>query len=277
MKKNSDFIKHYAVKVESEFGKQGSGILIKVSDDKCYLITAKHNFTQSSREDSWKDVYENSLKQELSHINISQGKENICQVMHIVNFCNDYDAVIFEVKEYKDEFKKLAKINILYEDNYGSEYEYFFHGYPQGKRDGSDDIVENLRATNDNHEKYTYTVSNDQPLKYNDLQGFSGSGVFIKDNARYYLVGIVIQRTDGFSSFTIFNLPRFINEKEASLKYLLTKNILDLEKFSDMQDLIIKRNSNNLLVQQYKSIFAGESYLDSKLPDKAKEVEYLIT
>jgi len=58
MKKNSDFVKHYAVQIKSDFGKQGSGVLIKIDDNKCYLATAKHNFTISISDDSWKDVKE---------------------------------------------------------------------------------------------------------------------------------------------------------------------------------------------------------------------------
>ena len=62
MKKNSDLIKHYAVKIECDFGKSGSGVLIKDNDNRCYLATAKHNFTTKERDDSWIDVKESFLK-----------------------------------------------------------------------------------------------------------------------------------------------------------------------------------------------------------------------
>ncbi len=276
MKKNSDLIKHYAVKIECDFGKSGSGVLIKDNDNRCYLATAKHNFTTKGRDDSWRDVKKSFLEKHLSDISISQNKKKICKIINILSFCDGYDVILFEVKDFNEEFKRLSKVNILYEDNYGDEHEYFFHGYPAGKEDGSDDIIQNLTRKNDNNKKYTYDVDSFQKFIKRGLEGFSGSGVFIRDNKRLYLVGIIIHRRDELSSFTAFNLPRFLNEKEPSLaSFLLTKNILDLENFKDMQDLIIYRNLDNLLIQEYKNIFQGDTHQASQLPNKANEIGYL--
>ena len=274
MKKNSDLIKHYAVKIESDFGKAGSGVLIKVDNNKCYLATAKHNFTTMGRDDSWKDVKKGFLEKHLADISVSQYKKKICKIINILSFCDGYDVIIFEVKDLNHEFKKLNKVNILYADDYGKEHEYFFHGYPAGQDDGSDDIMEDLTVKNDKNKKYVYDLNSYQPVRKKGLDGFSGSGVFIRDNGRLYLVGIIIKYNSDLSSFTAFNLPRYLNEKEPLL-LPLTKNILDLEDFEDMQNLIIMRNPYNPLIQEYKNVFRGDKYQDSKLPDKSVEIGYL--
>lgn len=272
MKKNSDLIKQYSVKIESDFGKYGSGVLIKVDDSKCYLATAKHNFITEERDDSWKDVKKDFLEKRLSDISVSQYKNKICKIVNITSFCDGYDAIIFEVKDLNNEFKRLSNVNILYADDYGKEHEYFFHGYPEGTKDDSDEIIEKLYIKNNN--EYKYTLGTNESFRQRGLKGFSGSGVFIRDNGRLYLVGIIIQRSDELSSFTAFNLPTYLNDKEPFI-FLLKKNILDLENFEDMQDLIICRNYDNPLVQEYKNIFQGDKYHNSKLPDKSKEIGYL--
>ncbi|HFU75098.1 MAG TPA: hypothetical protein ENK66_02525 [Arcobacter sp.] len=270
MKKNSDLIKHYSVKIESNFGKQGSGVLIKVDDKKCYLATAKHNFTSNNRDDSWEDVEKVFLEQKLSDISISQNKNKICDITNILSFCDGYDVIIFEVKDIDNKLKRLSKVNVLYSDTYGKEHEYFFHGYP--KKGNYDEIIEKLYIKTSND--YIYTLGTNEPFRKAGLEGFSGSGVFIMDNGRLYLVGVVIQRSDELSSFIAFNLPRYLNEQEASL-LPLQKDVLDLENFDDMQDLILRRNRYNPLIQEYKNLFQGDTFQASKLPDKAKEIGYL--
>jgi len=274
MKKNSDLVKHYTVKIESDFGKVGSGVLIKIDDDRCYLATAKHNFTNKGRDDSWKYVKKNFLEKYLSDTSILQNDKEICKIVKILSFCDGYDSIIFEVEDLDDEFKRLDKVHILYEEDYNKDYEFFFHGYPIGKEDGSDDIIEKLTIRNDNKEKYIYDLTSFQPLRKKALEGFSGSGVFIQDNRRLFLVGIVTNRSDDLSSFTVFNLPHFLNKNEPSL-IPLRKNIIDLENIENMQDRIIHRNPNNFLIQEYKQLFKGDKYKDSKLPDKAEEIGYL--
>lgn len=271
MKKNSDLVKHYAVQIKSDFGKTGSGVLIKIDDKKCYLATAKHNLTTKNMDNSGKDVKQDFLEKQLSNISVLQNKEEICKVVKITCFCDGHDVIIFEVEDINNEFKKLSKVNILYAEDYGKGHEYFFHGYPQDKKD-NDDIVQDLYIKNNT--KYTYTLGSNEPARKNALEGFSGSGVFIVESERLYLVGILIQRFDGLSSYESFNLPMYLNEQEPSL-LPLTKDILDLENFDDMKDLIIRRNYNNPLVQEYKNVFKGDTAQASKLPDKAKEVGYL--
>jgi len=274
MKKNSDLIKPYAVKIESDFGKAGSGVLIKVDDDKCYLATAKHNFSNKGRDDSWKYVKKSFLDKSLSDISILQNDKEICKIVKILSFCDGYDSIIFEVEDLDDEFKRLDRVRILYEEDYNKDYEFFFHGYPIGKEDGSDDIIEKLTIRNDNKEKYTYDLNSSQPLRKKGLEGFSGSGVFIQDNRRLFLVGIVISRYDDLSFFTVFNLSHFLNKNEPLLIPLI-KNITDLENIEDMIGRIIHRNPNNFLIQEYKQLFKGDKHKDSKLPDKAEEIGYL--
>jgi len=183
-------------------------------------------------------------------------------VLNIRYFCDGHDVIIFEVEDINDEFKKLSKVNILYAEDYGKGHEYFFHGYPQDKKD-DDDIIEKLYIKNNN--RYTYTLGSNEPARKSALQGFSGSGVFIIESKRLYLVGILTQRFDGLSSYESFNLPMYLNEKD----------ILDLENFDDMKDLIIRRNRYNPLIQEYKNVFQGDTSQASKLPDKAKEIGYL--
>jgi len=252
----SEYIKRYSVKIKSPFGKEGSGILIKVDDNRCFLATAKHNFTQSAREESWKDVDETVLKSKLSDIQVLKQTKNICTLVDILYSYKD--LIVFSIKNYEKHLGQLDKINILYESSYGDEYEYFFHGYPVADKKGDDGFIDELRSRNDSEKnKYLYDISSSKPLRQVSLKGFSGSGVFIKDGAKYYLVGIVLQRSDGLSSFTVFNLPKYLNDKK-SVNIPLEKYVVNLENLDAMYSLILKRNPTNFLVQEHNEILGRE-------------------
>jgi hypothetical protein len=189
----SDYIKSFSVKVTYKF--QGSGVLVKVDENNCYLITAKHNFRKRAREDIKRISIENIDFKSISVIR-EDGKK-----FYIKKHIYDYDDfVIFYIE---GEIKVLDSIKILTEKP-TDKMEYFAYGYPANKNEGH--ILNRLSSRND-IKSYHFEIGNrdNTPTKY--AKGFSGSGVFTEDeNSINYLCGIILQNNDSYHILTIFNL-----------------------------------------------------------------------
>lgn len=266
----SNYIKRYSVEIKSSFGKSGSGTLIKVDDKKCYLATAKHNFTEGEKEDSWRDLDELMLKNNLANIEVLKQNNKVCRVVDIEYSFED--LIIFSIDNHEEYTENLDNINILYEDNYHDDFEYFFHGYPVEKNK-DDGFIDELRSRNSSeNNRYLYDVNSSQSLRYSSLKGFSGSGVFINDGVKYYLVGVVLQRRDGLSSFTAFNLPKFLKDKNSLIP--IKEDVVNLENLGDMYGRIVKRNSHNFLIKEHEKVLL-DSYDYSKILDDTESLEQI--
>jgi len=264
----SDYIKRYSVEIKSSFGKSGTGVLIKVDDEKSYLATAKHNFTQSTGDNSWKDLDEFHLKKDLANIEVLKQNRQICKLIDIVYFFED--LIIFFIENHKEYTQNLDNVNILYEDNYHDDFEYFFHGYPVEKN-RDDGFIDELRSRNNSENNcYLYDISASKPLRHAALEGFSGSGVFVNDGEKYYLVGIILQRLDGLSSFTAFNLPKFLKDNNSFVP--IKKDIVNLESLGDMYGRIIRRNPDNFLIKEHRKILP-DSYNYNKIIDDTESLK----
>jgi len=270
--KKSEYIKQYSVKIKYPLGREGSGILIKNDDRTSYLATAKHNFTdRECGVDSWKyvdrdiDIFKNNLNE----IEVLKNNNKICDVSDILY---DYeDLIIFKITNHKDYTDKLDLLEIL-NDKLNDDIEYFFQGYSAKEGDG---YISQLDSRND-IENYKYIIKDSKQHRITYVKGFSGSGVFIKDRESYYLVGIVLQKSDESSSYTIFNLPKIIEDK--SIKQIkLKKDIFEVKDTAQMYTRIVNRNKNNFLIRKAKDIFQNKehSYKDLDSSHLKEMVNYI--
>jgi hypothetical protein len=265
----SDYIKSFSVKVTYKF--QGSGVLVKVDENNCYLITAKHNFRKRDREDINRISIENIDFKSISVIR-EDGKK-----FYVKKHIYDYDDfVIFYIE---GEIKALDSIQILTEKP-TDKMEYFAYGYPANKNEGH--ILNRLSSRNDIR-TYHFEIGNrdNTPTKY--AKGFSGSGVFTEDENRInYLCGIILQNNDLYNTVTIFNLSAIIfniNEKLKEKGYLpipVKESNFYLKDIDSMYGLIINHHTDNFLVQKVKSLFGKEHQYEDLIQPSLKDLnEYI--
>jgi len=248
----SEFIKQYSVKIKTPFEEnnsycEGSGVFIKTKNN-CYLATAKHNFTDRERRgvDKWKLVDMDRLALNLHQIEVFNGDKEVCNISKILY---DYeDFIIFKIKNHEKFTEHLNVIEILNE-KIPDDIEYFMQGYSAQDGDG---YISTLHSRN-SIGNYQYTLTNSTPYEVSHIKGFSGSGVFIKDENIYYLVGILLKRNDNASNFTIFNLPKIIAEKQ--LDITPKEDVFEVEKSSIMYTRMVGRQSKNFLVKKAHKIF----------------------
>jgi hypothetical protein len=265
----SDYIKSFSVKVTYKL--QGSGVLVKVDENNCYLITAKHNFRKRDREDINRISIENIDFKSISVIR-EDGKE-----FYIKEYIYDYDDfVIFYIE---GEIKALDSIQILTEKP-TDKMEYFAYGYPANKNEGH--ILNRLSSRND-IKSYHFEIGNrdNTPTKY--AEGFSGSGVFTEDeNSINYLCGIILKNDDSYHTLTIFNLSAIIlniNEKLKEKGYLtipVKESNFYLKDIDNMYGLILNHHTDNFLVQKVKSFFGKEHQYEDLIQPSLKDLnEYI--
>ncbi len=242
----SRYIKRYSVKINAE--KKGTGVLIKIDDNNCYLATAKHNFSKKNRQtDGWLDVHMLEVQEAITNgtIEVTQNNEKIC---HITSVKYEHrDLIVFNITSITDYIDNLDPIEILENNGYTNETDYFFHGYPED----NDTFIEKLSARNDIGD-YIYTVQDSQNHRPDYFPGCSGSGVFINDDSKYYLVGILLKKENA-PFFHIFDLPKILEERIPSIP--IKKDKFDMPERPDMYTRMINRNSNNFLVKKAKNLF----------------------
>jgi len=240
---SSIYIKQYSVKIKSDFGKEGTGVIIK-QNNMFYLATAKHNFTNETGTDTWKyvDAEMEEFKTKLHQIKVFENNEAenlICTIDKI--FIEYQDFIIFEIKEYTKEledtqifYNELTELN---ED----ETQYFIQGY--SKSDG-DSYIPRLHSINP-LENYQYTLIEPNNKRIAHLQGLSGSGVFVKINNFFYLVGILLQKNDDSSNCYIFNLPKYLKENHKDDFNICNKDEIFIQAKEKLNKLTIINTKNN--------------------------------
>jgi len=259
----NEYMKQYSVKIESLFGKQGSGTIIKVDDEQYYLATALHNFTRREGNESWRDVHVPDLKEKFNEIEVTRNNEVVCEIIAVKE---DYrDLIIFEISNF-DKLSDLAPTTIL-DDNFSSEINYFFHGYSVVAGAG----VEPNLHTRDTLEDYIYTIQSDQSKRITDLRGYSGSGVFIEYRKKFYLVGIVLERNDSLSTFYIFNLPKKLKEWSRKKNPIpIVKDVFDVDSSPTMYTTMIRRNKDTFLSKKARRLFGANHKYKDLLDDTVK-------
>jgi len=266
-----DAIKKYAVKVD--YILQGSGVLVKVDEDHCYLITAKHNFKNNGEEDH-NNVDTTSLN--FNKIEISNpNNENICQVDKLVYEEKKLDLLIFEVQNDSTYIKNLPTLQIV-KDRHTISKKHFFYGYPNGEEVPSGELTP-LAFKVKEEERHILTLRGDKPLYGDEEQGFSGSGVFIKegnieDGYSYYLTGIVTEVHEGQSFFEIISLSEIIDKININLNPRLevVEDILDVGFSQNIYSRILNRNKDTYLVKRILAELGGSNKLSSLEEDDSK-------
>ena len=259
----NEYMKQYSVKVESSFGKQGSGTIIKVDDEQYYLATALHNFTEKENNESWRYIHVPDLKEKVNEIKVTRNDEIVCTIIDVKDYYRD--LIIFKISNF-DKLLDLAPTTILY-DKFSNEVNYFFHGYSAESGAG----VEPNLHTRDELENYIYTIQSDQPKRINHLRGYSGSGVFIEYQKKFYLVGIVLERNDASSTFYIFNLPEKLNEWSRQKNSIpIVKDVFDVDSSPKMYTIMIRRNKNTFLSKKALRLFGINHKYKDLLDDTSK-------
>ena len=172
-----DAIKKYSVEINYEL--QGSGVLLKVDEENCYLITAKHNF-KIGDDKSHNHVNTSSLK--FDEIKISNpNNDNVCKVEKLVYEEKKLDLLIFKIQNNSTYVRNLPILQVVKDKNILSK-KHFFYGFPNGEEKPSGELTP-LAFKVKKEEKHILSLRGDKALYLEDEGGFSGSGVFIKEGS----------------------------------------------------------------------------------------------
>jgi hypothetical protein len=199
----NDYIKKFAVKIKyDDF--QGTGVIIR-SNNAFYIITAKHNFKESDSE-THIDVKKYRLEKNINNIEIIPDNGNCTfGVCKILLFKEDLDLIIFSVENIPLYLKNIECIKILEGKHYDNNY--FLYGYPIDKSGRSLSFIYS-NEINDNK----FRLDGIKNIREKYLSGFSGSGLFVKKDKIYYLVGMVIKSEDGLFNYEAINLSSLIDK-----------------------------------------------------------------
>jgi len=246
----SENIKKYAVKINYEkYTLSGSGVLVKIDDNTCYLITAKHNFKAEGK-DTFSTVNIEELKLNLDKIKIFKDDKElaICTISELVYEKANLDLIVFSVTVDSNYIQNLPSIKIL-KEKYPLK-EYFFYGYPN---DGEGTPIEKLdRPTYSETEKHHFRLSGVKNPKEKSLKGFSGSGLFTENDSIFYLVGIVIKVDEKLSFYKCIDLSKIIDEINTNInpKIEIEEDVIDISFSQNIYTRLLNRNKNTSLVQK---------------------------
>lgn len=196
----------------------GSGVLVKIDESNCYLMTAKHNFKLEEDDNYWNvDIEE--LKKNIQKIHISN--DNIGQVCTVDKLLYDndkYDLLVFSITDWSETIINLPLIKIDRSLNL-KDMDCCFYGYPDstGTPSGMLSYEGHLNPKDDEH---IFRLDRTKSVKSDALNGFSGSGIFIEKENYYYLVGIFTAFEDNHSFYFGIDLNFVLDE----MLYLNHKN-----------------------------------------------------
>lgn len=258
-----DYVEQYAVKVVyTNFNKvrRGSAVVVKVNASTCYIFTAKHNFKEED-DDSYRDVDIQELENSLNLVEIkTDHQQNICKLKSIIFQDDTLDLIMFEVEGINSDFiQKLPITDDFLKDERFHEEKCFFYGYPE-KKEGIPEI--DLVHINTKKKSNTFILKRGLNITNREyFSGYSGSGVFIKKNNVYYIVGIVIKADEKSDNFEVVDLSKIIGTINQTLeqkflpKLLLKEHVFDIAEISDMYDKLFYRHPNNFLVKKIENLF----------------------
>lgn len=246
----SENIEKYAVKINYEkYTLSGSGVLVKIDDDTCYLITAKHNFKADAK-NTFTTVNIEELKLNLDKVKVFKDDKElaICTILELAYEKDNLDLIVFSVTVDSNYIQNLPSIKIL-KEKYPLK-EYFFYGYPN---DGEGTPIEKLdRPTYSETEKYHFRLSGVKNPKEKSLKGFSGSGLFTQYDSIFYLVGIVIKVDEKLSFYKCIDLSKIIDEINLNInpKIEIEEDVIDISFSQNIYTRLLNRNKNTSLVKK---------------------------
>ena len=259
---DGDMIKQYAVKIiYKNFKKkrQGSGVLIRVNDSTCYLLTARHNFKERD-DDTFIDVDIEGLTEALDLIHITKDSlDKICEIESLVYSRDDIDLVVFLIKNPSTIVERIPPFDMLLKDERFYKEEHFFFGYRKNKKGLPED---DLRNIGENEGTSNFILKRGLSIRNQHYySGYSGSGVFIKKEEVFYLVGIVVMADDEVDNYEAINLSKVIEDINDNLKLLflpeisIQENIFEILDIEKMYSQIFYRHPNNFLLKETNGLF----------------------
>ena len=240
-------IKKFSVKVTYDRDDScgaGSGVLVKINDSICYVITAKHNFKVGANK-TYKDVDVKNLKLNLDKIKINKDIEkNLCTIDKIIYEDDRYDILIFTTSNWTNYIEGLDKVNIDLTQSHTYEY-YCFYGYPIDKEGTPSKKMEHHGY----REAEEYILRLDRVQSSNDdaVTGFSGSGIFGKNkkDSNFYLMGIFTEFEDDHEFYYGIDFNRIFNEVDKKLiiplKNYKQSYIFDKGDYLEPRTVLIKK------------------------------------
>ena len=224
----------------------GSGVLVKISEDICYLITAKHNFKLDDDEKFW-NVNVKILEENINNIHISNDNEGkVCNIDKLIYHDKKYDLLVFSLDNWSENIRKLPFMlidkNLIFK-----EKKYCFYGYPDsiGTPSGILDYEGYLNPKDDEH---IFRLEKNKQVKSDSLNGFSGSGIFIEDGDKYYLVGIFTAFQSTHDHYFGVNLILLLDEINKKLSSIGSINISSIENKNVLLENIHKNKEVNGVV-----------------------------
>lgn len=248
----SNVINDFSVRIFYDYSEShqniGSGILVKVDENTCYLATAKHNFKLKEDKKYW-DVDIEELKRNIQNIHISNDNTSIVCTVDKLLFDNDkYDLLIFSITNWSKDIMKLPIIKIDGSLNL-KNMNCCFYGYPdsQGTPSG---ILSYEGHLNKEEEKYIFRLDRTKSVKSDSLDGFSGSGIFIELKGAYYLVGIFTAFENNHSFYFGIDLCLILDEVNKNLdvpieminNHIIKSNKIENEVYIEEFKLYINKN-----------------------------------
>jgi len=172
---------------------------------------------------------------------------------------DDLDLIVFLIENPSKRVKKIPFFNTVLKDERFHQEEHFFFGYRRDKKGVTEDDLRNIGEKEDTSNfilKRGLSIRNQ-----NYYSGYSGSGVFIKKEEVFYLVGIVVMADDEVDNYEVINLSKVIKDINESLKLLslsqipIKENVFEILDIEKMYSQIFSRSPNNFLLRETNGFF----------------------
>lgn len=157
----------------------GSGILYQYDDENGYVITAKHC------------VYNTDTQSMYLNLEFIDYNKDVLEVAGIPNYSKDSDLDLATIKV---KIKKKYPSLLIMEPKNNQNIVLF--GYPEHMKENNDGTPIRGRTTQiDKPNIFKIVMDNELFSSYNteydNTRGYSGSGVYVEDGERCYLIGMV--------------------------------------------------------------------------------------
>ncbi len=242
-------IEPFSVKIVDSLS--GSGVLVKINEEICYLVTARHNF-KIEKNTTFIDVDINLLKERLDSIEIKKDKISLIGKIDKLLFHDEkYDLLVFSIREWSEYLKNLETISINVD--YNEENKFFFYGYPNdNKGTPRGDLTHQGHVEEENYIFRLERVKDDDD---DFLSGFSGSGVFTKNGNSYSLIGIFIRfEEEKGKYYYAVDVGKIINEiqKKLPINFLL------------YNDEVLKQSKEKKVKNKLPHIIYRDGYIEPR-------------
>jgi hypothetical protein len=242
-------IEPFSVKIVDSLS--GSGVLVKINEEICYLVTARHNF-KIEKNTTFIDVDINLLKERLDSIEIKKDKISLIgKIDKLLFYDEKYDLLVFSIREWSEYLKNLETISINVD--YNEENKFFFYGYPNdNKGTPRGDLTHQGHVEEENYIFRLERVKDDDD---DFLSGFSGSGVFTKNGNSYSLIGIFIRfEEEKGKYYYAVDVGKIINEiqKKLPINFLL------------YNDEVLKQSKEKKVKNKLPHIIYRDGYIEPR-------------